>query len=313
MLALILCCTLYFLITGSSSTTSSSRLRTKPQVTKTQEIFLGARTNKAPVKDSLKIESACDELARSLDATDFNLPFDEWIEDIEPGQLESCNDKEVSSRLSSMRKVCFEEINDQACVMEGIFLRSLLRTRGVEDSEDRLQLADLVLREFAMGNPDFGKLMNFSDKLMDLNPDQLAFHKLWAMSKVIHALEQKVSPAEYAQEIENRVDPRIWEDQETIGLDLALKSGFEPSSVEEIAREMLSQKDDPRVHEILGWSLWKQNRRAEAIDQLKVALKMNPQDAWLKEQYKKVMAKEAGENDFQARFSLGFDLRDLFQ
>lgn len=313
MMTLIMGGTLYFLLPVVDKQSDEAHVL-RPQVSKAQELFLGSRTqSNSLLSKSLALSSLCDELTTKLNNIDFNLPVEEWVEQLDAESIAECSDPAFSNRLKALTASCLDELNDQECSFNAVLLRSILRTKGIEDSEDRTQLADLVLREFANGTPNFKKLMKFSEKLMDLDPGQLSFHKLWAMSKVIDAMDRKVSPTKFADEIEKRIHPDVWRDEQMMGLDLALKTGFEPANVENVVREMLGERNDSRLHEILGWSLWKQNRRAEALQQLKAAIKTNPKDVWLKEQYQKVSSGKAGLNDYQARFSLGFNFNDLFQ
>ena len=96
------------------------------------------------------------------------------------------------------------------------------------------------------------------------------------------------------------------------GLKLAVETGLEPGNVEQFAREVLNQNESSKMQEILGWSLWRQSRYEEAEAALKRAIELNPNDPWLKEQLEKIHSENAGDESYQARISLGFNLEDLY-
>lgn len=287
---------------------------TKKSHSSSRKLFLGARTKKLPKSNSAAsdIQDGCEDLTRNLESMDFNAPVDEWVLNFDKVALKNCQLPLLTERLEMIQKHCFEELDEGLCAMDAVFLRAQLRTRNVEDAEDQELIADLIINEFAHNKPDFDKLNKLSEKMMVLDPDQKAYQKLWASSKVISKLFKGKSPMDVAEEINGRVNPELWNDPALNGIKMAMMTGLEPSNVEDYARGYLTQKPDAVMHEVLGWSLWKQNRRAEAIDQLQQAIKMNPKDTWLKDQLKKVRGKGANAESYQTRIMLGLDMRDLY-
>ena len=280
----------------------------------TKELFLGARKSlpaQAQVQGQV-VQDNCSDITSQLESIDFTGPIEDWLEIINLDSLNTCKDPSTLEQIATLKKNCFDEFDEKICGQNAVFLRAALRTRNIEDGEDRELLADLILKEFSGKMPDFNKLANFAEKLMDMDPDQKAYQKLWASSKIISKLGPNSSPMDVAEEINNRVGDEFLNDPDMIGLKLAMKTGFNPQSVEEFAREFLSQKDSSTMHEVLGWSLWKQNRINEAIAELNRAIDLNPNDKWLLEQLQKVQSKNANTDSYQARIQLGFDYQDLY-
>lgn len=278
--------------------------------TPSKNLFLGKRA--ALVTQASEQIDGCSELRNQLDSIDFTLPAKEWRAVLSLELLKTCSDPEIFERTKLIQETCFDKKDDDLCSTNAVFLRAYLRTKGLKNSDDKEQLADLVLREFAKGMPDFKNLKNLAEKLMNMDPKQLAYQKLWAMSKLIASVDSKKSPLDLADDIYGRVDPEMWEDPQMKGLDLALKTGFDPQEIESMTREALAQKDDSWTREALGWSLWKQGRKSEALDNLRRAIQLNPKDPWLQEQYKRVKSKGAGPDDYHGRISLGVSVEDLF-
>jgi Flp pilus assembly protein TadD len=96
------------------------------------------------------------------------------------------------------------------------------------------------------------------------------------------------------------------------GLKMAVSTGLLPDNVVEYARGYLTKKSDPRMHEVLGWALWRQNRYSEAIHELQRAINLSPDDSWLKDQMGRVLSGDANTETYQARISLGINLQDLY-
>ena len=303
----------YFYWSQKSALVSAPTITKKSQ-TSSRNLFLGARSqNLSKIKTTTSdSHDGCEDLTTNLERMDFNAPVDEWVLNFDKEALKKCQLPLLADRLDLIQMHCFEDFDEGLCATDAIFLRAQLRTRGVEDAEDRELLADLILNEFAHNEPNFNKLNKLAEKMMVLDPDQKAYQKLWASSKVISKLFNGKSPMDVAEEINARVNPELWNDPALNGIKMAMMTGLEPANVEGYARGYLTQKPDAVMHEVLGWSLWKQNRRAEAIDQLQQAIKMSPKDTWLKEQLKKVRSKGANAETYQTRIMLGLDVRDLY-
>lgn len=284
----------------SSKTPSSSR-----------KVFLGARSK--TITPSI-VQNSCDELTSRLEDMDFNIPLEDWIMKFSANDFKECVLPEYSDRFQDIQIHCFEKLSEKECLTDAILLRAILRTRGIADSEDRDLMADLILSEFANKTkiPDFEKLEKLSARMLEIDPDQASYQKLWASSKVIAKLSKGKSVTNLETQINERVNPEVWNDPNMKGVKLAMMTGLEPENVEEYARGYLSQKSDSSMHEVLGWSLWRQNRRAEALVELQTAMKLNPNDVWLKQQLIQLNSDSANSESYQARISLGIDVRDLY-
>lgn len=291
-----------------------------PQIIKissSRKLFLGARSkSKHPQSSPVALSGnpdGCEAATSQLEDVDFNAPVGEWVERLDATAFGHCQLPEFSEKFAAIRTHCFEKFSEFDCTQDAIFLRALLRTRGVQEGSDRELLADLILREFANSNPDFKKLKTHAEKMLELDPDEASMQKLWASAKVVDRLSSGKSAMEVAEEISERVNEKLWDDPEMQGVKLAMATGLEPQNVEVYARGFLSQKSDPRMHEVLGWALWKQSKRPEAIAQLEKAIALNPKDQWLKDQLKAVNSGTATEESYQARISLGINLQDLYR
>lgn len=116
------------------------------------------------------------------------------------------------------------------------------------------------------------------------------------------------------EEIYSVLDRNLIEnDPEFAGLDTILKTKLQPLSVEELARQKLgSDPQDFKTQEMLGWSLWQQGRREEAIAQVDAILARNP-DPWLKEMRNKLTQPGASKDTYQGRINIGIRLEDLWE
>ncbi len=281
----------------------------------TRKLFLGTRKKLAlspVVKYEKVVTNECEAATLQLEEIDFNLPTEEWVERLNVHDFDNCKLPEFKERIASIKANCFEKIEEQTCNQQAIFFRSLLRTRGITEAEDQYLLADLVISEFANNSPDFHKLQTYSEKLMNLDPNQTAYQKLWASSKVVASMGDLKSPSDLAEELAGRVDESVWNDSEMQGLKMAVATDLNPNNVEDYARGYLTKKPDPRMHEALGWALWQQNRQVEAVRELRKAILLNPTDKWLQAQLTKVTSKGANLDTYQARISLGINLQDLY-
>lgn len=277
-----------------------------------RKIFLGARTKSIVTTTDTKSTNGCDTLTSQLEEIDFNQSSEDWRESLEFSALDDCEDEAAQARIADVRAFCFDNFEQDECARHTVFLRAILRTQNIQDSDDRDTLADLILKEFADETPDFKQLVNHSEKLLALEPNQPAFQKLYAASSIISALDGKADLSSLRSSLDQKVDEELWQDPEMQGLKLAVETGLEPGNVEQFAREVLNQNESSKMQEILGWSLWRQNRYEEAEAALKRAIELNPNDPWLKDQLDKIHSKDAGDESYQARISLGFNLEDLY-
>lgn len=287
----------------------------KKSAPSSRKLFLGSRKTTPPQTVFIKSDSleGCEELTLQLAEVDLTVPVRDWVEAFEKKALVGCDLPEFADEVRLLREHCFEKLTDESCTQQAIFLRAGLRTRGLTDAEDREMLADLILREFkGKSGPDFARLKKFSNKLLELDPSQPAIQKLWVTSAVVDKLMSGKSPTEAAKDISDRLDEKIWLEPEMQGIRLAVATGMKPQGVEDYARGYLSKKEDPLMHEMLGWALWKQNRQAEAIEQLEQAIALSPKDPWLQNQLKVLKEKGSNPDSYQTRISLGINLGDLY-
>ena len=286
----------------------------KQSIPSSRKLFLGARKNPVIQKATDPSQSdGCENLTFQLAEVDLSIPVKDWVDAFDETAFNGCALPEFAEQVKQLREHCFKKLNQGSCVQDAIFLRAGLRTRGLTDGEDRELLADLILREFkGQPGPDFARLKKFSNKLLELDPNQPAIQKLWATATVVDKLIAGKDPTEIAKAITDRLDAKIWNEPEMQGIRLAVATGLKPEGVEEYARGYLSKQNDPLMHEMLGWALWKQDRQGEAIEQLRAAIALSPKDPWLQNQLKVLSSKDANPESYQTRISLGINLGDLY-
>lgn len=277
-----------------------------------KSLFLGKKKKLNSSNPTLANADSCHKLTNQLSDLDLSLEPEDWLREVDMKLLDGCETQ--AERIKLIKEHCFSKKMSPECGMHMVFLRSVLRTDGKENSEDREELADLIIREFSKKNEiNFKNVKKFSEKLLDLDPSNQALQKMWAMSKLLSQNDLQKLPKDLYDDIFNRLDPEIRDTRDMRSLELIMKSELNPQKLEDLTRSMMKgDKSDPQLYEILGWSLWRQGRREEALNQLSSAMNLNPQDPWLKEMVQKLKSPGADENTYQARLNLGIRLEDLF-
>lgn len=287
---------------------------TSPLVSKNRKLFLGKRNNLVVGNATESLPSACSVLKDKLSALDLNLSFKEIINSLNQVEFQNCSEPQVKDRIQSLQKVCFEKFEKVECEANLLFVRAILRTLNVKEGSDLETIADLILTEFSKQVPDFKKLLKLSDQLLGIDPSNRTFQKVWAMSKLISQDNMRNLPEGFANEIYSRLDPEVVNDPELMGYRLFLETQLEPLKTEAYARDYV--RDYPNrseSYEILGWSLWQQNRRGEALSALQRAMELNPKDKWLKGMYAKLKSPGSGPQDYKGRLNLGIRFEDIVQ
>ncbi len=283
------------------------------QKARTKELFLGKRQAHSVARVEDKVFAGCEELETTLNDLDFRRPPSEWATTLELRELDNCEDPALEQILTGATTACFgKKVNHNQCVQQLMVLRSMLRTRFAVDANDPENVADLIIREFSnKKDPDFKKISQMSEKLLDMNPTNLNFQKLWAMSKLMANV--KNVPDGLADEIYRRLDPDMMEDPDFQAYRMFLETKMDPMLAEDFSRdfvEMYPQRS--QAYEMLGWSLWQQGRKDEAREQARLALKFNPQDPWLLKLNKDLNSKNSNRGSYQGRLQIGIQLEDLY-
>lgn len=275
---------------------------------KSRKVFLSKRTRVA-----VAVTGPCEIAAMKLDDVDFNLSLEEWLKDLKSEEFTACQDEEVKERISLIQANCFEKkVKKEECFTNLIMFRSLMRARNIKDPTTRDELADLIMAEFSKKNPDFKKLKEFSGELLKQDPNDKPVQKVWAMTAVINGDPKNLSP-ELIDEIYQTLDPEeVKTDPELRSLDIILRTKLKPDSVEEYTRNLLeSNPKDLSSREMLGWSLWQQGRRDEAIAEVDQILAQK-NDPYLRTVRENLMKPDAKKESYPGRLSLGVKLEDLW-
>lgn len=290
-----------FLVLKDKSLTSEVQA---PQVSSNKKLFLGKRKK---IKLQEVADKSCETLKTYLEEMDFN---------VKPSGLDrnlftSCLDPAFADIQKQISENCFPKAKNE-CQSNLMFMRSSLRTQGIEDSDDKETIADLILKEFSKGTPDFKKLEKLVKKLLRDDPKNPAYQRIWAMSKMIGSGDPRNQREGLKEDIFSQIDPEVLNAPDMDGLRIFLETGLDPAKVEELSRSTLSA--DPYrqgSREILGWALWQQGRREEALSELGIAVARNPQDEWLRKMYQNLKKPNAKKEDYMGRLSLGVKLEDV--
>lgn len=273
-------------------------------VSPNRKLFRGKRKNLS--NDKKPEVQTCDVLLTQLNDLDLS---GEELNDFDKLNFDGCD----AETVKLAKEVC-SETKFEKCLTQIVFLRAKLRTRGIETSEDPEMVADLIITEFNKTPPNFNKLEKLVGELLEQNPENKNFQKLWAMNKFLANIDKKPLPANLKESIYERVDPEVLDDPEFMSYRMFLETGLDPSRAEEFSRSLVEQfPNRADAHEVLGWSLWQQNRRAEAITELERAIRLAPHDEWLRRTYKNVKDPKADRGAYQGRMSIGVKLEDLYQ
>jgi hypothetical protein len=272
-LLLLLPVVFYFIGKDKKKETEAPLTLTNPPAKKYKEsrkIFLGRKA----ITENLTDHEGCLTAATQINEVDFNIPLKEWLETLNDKDFEHCTDPELQERAALIRKHCFgTKINDDDCYTNLLMFRSIIRVRSIKEPSSREELADMIMAEFSKKTPDFKKLKEFSKELLNRDPNDKPVQKIWAMSAVIDADPKNLKP-ELVNEIYKTLDPeQIDTDPELRGLDVIMKTKLEAGAVEDYTRDLIERNPkDMSSREMLGWSLWQQGRRDEAIAQIDTIL-----------------------------------------
>lgn len=286
---------------------SATQIATSHPPKKTDKIFLSKRAS------VVKTDDSCGIASNKLDDIDFNAPIKDWLDILKFEDFSKCKDAELAERITLIQQKCFgDKLHKDDCFTNLLMFRSVMRVRSIKDPSTREELADLILAEFSKKVPDFKKLKEFSGELLRQDPNDKPVQKVWAMSAVISEDPQKLK-SELVDEIYKTLDPDdINNDPELRGLDIIIKTKLKPDAVEDYTREILkANPKDLRSREMLGWSLWKQGRREEALAQID-AIIAQKRDPYLIKLRENLLSPNATKDSYPGRLSLGVKLEDLW-
>ncbi len=278
---------------------------------KQRQVFTGKRTlHPHPVVTP----DTCDAIEDELSNIDFAIPIAEIVETFNFKNFANCRDPLLKDNLKTTYESCVGPKKSLDCQSNLLTMRSILRTRNITDAEDQETLADLVMSELSKKkNPNFAKIAVHAEKLLGYDPNNLSIQKLWAMSQLMSQKDLKNLPRDFKEDVYSKLDPAILDLPEFQSYRLFMEAHADPAESEIIARDFVGHfPDRSDSHEISGWSLWHQGRRTEALEQMRIAIQLNPQDKWLQEEYRKVSSPSATKEDYQGRMNLGVKLEDLF-
>jgi tetratricopeptide (TPR) repeat protein len=276
-----------------------------PQETSSnKKLFLGKR-----VKTVLRgeVSDPCGTLKSALEQMDFN----EKPANLDINLFKQCTDPAVIEEQMLVLENCFPKIKEE-CQARLLFVRSILRTKNATEPYDKETIADLIIMEFSKKEPDFKKLEKLVKNLLRDDPKNPNYQQIWAMAKFIGSGDPRNQRAGLKEDIYAQVDPEVLNSKDMDGLRIFLETGLDPLKVEQMSRNMLS--DDPNrqgSRETLGWALWQQGRRDEALTQLAQALAINPKDDWLRKMYENLQKPGAKKEDYMGRLSLGVKFEDI--
>lgn len=274
-----------------------------------------SRILKAPRKPLAQLpedESVeCTTLRSQLDQMDFNQDPDDWLSTTTREAFEACKDNFYIDRLSSVLKACAaENLKVEVCQVAVMSLRSQMRMREIKEPGNREEMMDFIFDEFSKKDPNFKMMKKISRRFLDEAPDDVAMQKVWATSALISEGDPKNLSAEARNEIYEVIgQERMETNADLRPIDVLLKSGLEPTTVEAMTRDLYDKypKDKSNV-EMLAWSLWQQGRREDSLNYLNT---LSSDDPWIKNLKEKLADKNAKKEDFPGRINIGLSFDDL--
>jgi tetratricopeptide (TPR) repeat protein len=293
------------------------QFRTTPtvKINRNREIFLGKRK---PIAAKTTVAAApqvvCTELTRALSDLDFSGSVNDFSGLIREEDLRGCQAKEYAADISAVLKNCYgTNPSPPDCQKNLLYLRSALRTQNLESADDQETIADLLIKNFYAKEMNMQKVSELSEKLLDIDPGNQPVQKLWAMSKFLAQKDMTNLPEGFQEEILAKVDPEVAESGEFRTYQIIMETGLDPVRAEEEARYFVEDyPEQAESHEILGWSLWHQGRREEALQEVRQAVQLAPQDQALQTMYQALLDPRATRETYTGRINMGIQLEDLY-
>lgn len=261
---------------------------------------------------SPKVE--CTDLIRVLSDLDFSETVADWTVFLREEDLRGCQSKTYQADVDTVLRNCYGTKPSTAdCQKSLLYLRSALRTQGMETADDQETIADLLIKNSYSKDFDMQKVSELSGKLLELDPSNQQVQKLWAMSKFLAQKDFMNLPEEFLEDILARIDPEVAESGEFRTYKIMMETGLDPVRTEEEARYFVEDyPEQAESHEILGWALWHQGRREEALQEVRVALQLAPHDLALQKMYQALLDPRATRETYAGRLNLGIQLEDLY-
>lgn len=270
------------------------------------------KSRRQPVKEIPADESPqCISLRSQLDMMDFNDDPDDWLSLTSRESFEACQDEVYLERIQKVLQACgHENLQVQECQVAVLALRAQMRMREIREPGNREEFMDFIFDEFSKKDPNFKMMKEISKRFLDESPDDLSMQKVWATSALIADGDPKNLSAESKQEIYDVIgEERMASEPDLRPIDLLLKSGLEPNTVEAMARDLQKKFPEDKTNtEMLAWSLWQQGRREESLSYLS---QLSSDDPWIRKLKEKLSNKDAKKEDFPGRINIGFNFDDL--
>jgi|GEM_PF-3729118 len=178
-------------------------------------------------------------------------------------------------------------------LMRASVTRLLLKDKPVSEITDLKQLSDLMFAEFVGKSgesdpPDFARLGQVAERMLELNPNLYAAAKVATFSDLEKGMSEKTPEAwQKAQAALKRAETMNPEDPDLTDTAMAIQTqGFDPArTVDEANRMLQEDPNDDRGYFFLAYGQWKANDRQAAIANLQKAIDLNPS----REDYRQIM------------------------
>ncbi len=269
-----------------------------------------ATTSATPIIET----KSCSELGNVLNEIDFDDSLDKILDSISKEQVEGCKHEAFISRVSSIVEACFGPERLSHCNTELMFLRALMRAPFLEEPYNQAAIADLLMVEYSKASKerDQRKLADLTKRLLEKDPRNRKFQKLWAVVAYDSQVKLHKFPKKgLKKEIYETLDPAAWKKLELFRWHV--ESGNNQEKFQAIVRNSISHYPGYAAsHEALGWSLWQQNKREEALEQLMVASSLWNKTSYYPDLIKKLNSPDAKLEDFPAYVNIGVEWKDLY-
>ena len=237
----------------------------------------------------------------------------------EQDYLKKCSpkDQNLSEKIS-------EECGSAVFMIRAAVTRLALQDKPLKEITDMAQLADLVFSEFAGifnksdQTPDFARMRDISDRMMELNPNLFAAQKVSAISNLMEGfMAEKGSDNSASWDRAEKVIAKALEshpDDETIqdAKIAADTKGFDPALTQELSQKMTNEDpENDRGWYLMSYAEWKQGDHGNSIINLKHAIALAPDNDDYQNILHEISKPHANADSFKGAFKVGISNGDF--
>ncbi len=294
---------------------------------------------RAQLEQDSKIPKECLDFFDALQKIDFvGNEVDNMTYQMLPPSPQNCVGEFVVGYTSVQEdyfKTCvptenLSEVISEACttavfLMRAAVTRVALKNKSLSEISDLTQLTDLVFSEMAgkfgkENMPDFTKMKAISARMLEVDPNLYAAHKVDVMSNMMEAfMSKKDNPLQTEEAWKNtelalaKAKEQKPNDQSLADAEIAIKTrGFDPVNSLNYSREMITQNpENDRGWYLMAFAQWKQGDRSSSIGNLKKAISISPNNREYQKILKEITKPNATGESFAGALSIGLSTDDF--